>query len=502
MKREDDISTFKGSKTSSKPQGSRWRNQSGVVGKKIWLYSWKNTEGTYPAQWHHKHVIAHYDGRDSPGIMDSTHDTNSLGWLLYTIHCRDPSGSTTPRGFLLTKGHDAIIAQNCLEMILVWCGGHIGWRLRYMVTDDSGAEQKAVRLAFEGGGGVRHLLCTRHSSETLKKKIKDEVVLDHMMAALMHRRTEAGCKDSIAKAKAAANRATKDYIQKHWEHDTQCWAHWARCHYPLLLQSSTTNAAENWHKQLKKRIKGAMKGNYSLLGTFCAIEHTLANYETRASATKISFRSRTTALVELFPTFGFQKLPGPIQVKILDQVSLANPANHPRFDASMVTVPGVTTLDGTVDNADEDLEARPHLAGLPSCTCHWYLQWQLPCQHIWLHHATYGSLTPDHFTQLTTLWEHNGYEVYAELQGPFNEAMDDVIGMPPKVKVEVKYAGERVHNKAWCLIRDLTDLGANQAQMDAGLTAFTNYVNRRLIGLEDFSLSSWWEENRHKYPAD
>ena len=88
------------------------------------------------------------------------------------------------------------------------------------------------------------------------------------------------------------------------------------------------------------------------------------------------------------------------------------------------------------------------------------------------------------------------------MQGPFNEAMDSIIGMPPKAKVEVKYAGERVHNKAWSLVRDLTYLGANQAQMDAGLTAFTNYVNRRLIGLEDFNISSWWEENRHMYPAD
>jgi hypothetical protein len=88
------------------------------------------------------------------------------------------------------------------------------------------------------------------------------------------------------------------------------------------------------------------------------------------------------------------------------------------------------------------------------------------------------------------------------LQGPFDEAMDSVIGMPSKVKVEIKYTGERVTNKAWCLVRDLEDLGANQAQIEAGLTAYTEYVNNRLVGLEDFNLSDWWEANKHKYLPD
>jgi hypothetical protein len=75
--------------------------------------------GDHTTEWYHEEVIAQYDGRDSPGIvfarkdsivklktygylcmMDSTHDTYTLGWPLYTIHSYR---STTPRAFFLLR---------------------------------------------------------------------------------------------------------------------------------------------------------------------------------------------------------------------------------------------------------------------------------------------------------------------------------------------------------------------------------------------------------------
>jgi hypothetical protein len=285
--------------------------------------------GDHTTEWYHEEVIAQYDGRDSPGIvfarkdsivklktygylcmMDSTHDTYTLGWPLYTIHCRDSYGSTTPRAFFLLR---------------------------------------------------------------------------------------------------------------HWRTPKE-----------------------------------------------------------RHNLTKLQFR--TTALGEMLPDFGFERLPGPIQAKILDEVRLGTEENHPNLIPTFVRIPGITKNDvvpagedsvdiadgvaageANVDITDQELEASPLLAGLPSCTCHWYLKWQLPCQHIWLHHALFGSLTPGHFTQLIELWVHNGYEIYSELQGYFDEAMDGVIGMPSRAKVDIKYASERVTSKAWCLVRDLEGLGASGA---------------------------------------
>jgi hypothetical protein len=280
-----------------------------------------------------------------------------------------------------------------------------------------------------------------------------------MLTALKICHTEAGCRESIACAKSSAIPPIAQYIEKYWEVDTQCWAHWARAQFPLLLQSSTTNAAENWHKQLKRRgTKYLMKGTYSLTGAFCAVAETLADYESKANLAKINFRTSTTVLGERFPYFGFEKLPGPIQVMILEQVEQGTEENHPGIIPTQVQIPGITkdtggpALEDDIDTPAPEDEARPLLAGLPSCTCHWYRKWQLPCQHIWLHQELFGLLQPENFTQLITLWECNGYEIYSELQGPFDEAMDSVIGLPSKVKVEIKYTGERVTNKAWCLL--------------------------------------------------
>lgn len=74
-----------------------------------------------------------------------------------------------------------------------------------MLTDDSAVEQKAVREAFEGED-VQHLLCHIHAKRTLRKKVKaatNRDCLGHMLLALKYRRTEAGCRESIAAAKAS-----------------------------------------------------------------------------------------------------------------------------------------------------------------------------------------------------------------------------------------------------------------------------------------------------------
>lgn len=96
-------------------------------------------------------------------LMDSTYNTNKLGWYLYTVMCRDKFGVTVPHAFFLGKHLDAKTAAESLRVIIDWCGGLDGWRLEYMVTDDSAAEQKAVQEAFTvpvlGTCKVQHLLC-------------------------------------------------------------------------------------------------------------------------------------------------------------------------------------------------------------------------------------------------------------------------------------------------------------------------------------------------------
>ena len=90
--------------------------------------------------------------------------------------------------------------------------------MRWFLTDDSAAEQRAVRLAFPGLQGgeteVSHLFCMVHSERTLTRRFnsigKDDKVYKYLLAALKFRRLEATCKESI-KAAMKATRNDADF---------------------------------------------------------------------------------------------------------------------------------------------------------------------------------------------------------------------------------------------------------------------------------------------------
>jgi len=79
-------------------------------------------------------------------LIDSTHKTNQLEWKLFTLMCRDEYASWHPIAHgLLSHEFGELIAELLLA-IKRWCT----WPLRYVLSDDSGAEQRAFRLAFPG----------------------------------------------------------------------------------------------------------------------------------------------------------------------------------------------------------------------------------------------------------------------------------------------------------------------------------------------------------------
>ena len=82
--------------------------------------------------------------------MDSTHNSNSLKWKLFTLMARSEHGRWIPCAYMLSMTEDGNIIGAFLRKVKAWCGGRGAWRLRYIVTDDSAAEQKAVRIAFRG----------------------------------------------------------------------------------------------------------------------------------------------------------------------------------------------------------------------------------------------------------------------------------------------------------------------------------------------------------------
>ena len=144
-------------------------------------------------------------------LMDATHNTNTLKWKLFTVMARSEDGRWIPCAHMLSATEDGNIVGAFLRKIKQWCGGRGAWRLRYMITDDSAAEQKAVRLAFrgleEGEQQVDHFLCRKHSERTLKRELGADSCkksFEHLYKALYYRFSEQGCLDEVHAALNAA----------------------------------------------------------------------------------------------------------------------------------------------------------------------------------------------------------------------------------------------------------------------------------------------------------
>lgn len=193
-------------------------------------------------------------------LMDSTHHTNALKWKLFTLMVRDECGSWIPGAHMLASNEDGNLIGAFLRIIKEWSRG---WRLRYMITDDSAAEQRGVSLAFRGlidsETEVSHFLCRTHSERTLNRKLSGPACLaakKHLYDALYFRKTEMGCDDSIKQAMKAAPINKRAYIEREWAATKKQWAGYARQHSCLLLQCMTTNAVESWHASIKKHANG------------------------------------------------------------------------------------------------------------------------------------------------------------------------------------------------------------------------------------------------------
>ena len=148
-------------------------------------------------------------------LLDATHDTNWLGWKMYTILLRDSVSSWVPAAHILTATQDANVLSRGLVQLKVWCGGntradwygfHSRWDPHYIVTDDSNVEKKAVRDAFPGlaAGGTQplHLLCKVHFERTIRKHFPgdDNAAMRDLLMALRNNRTKASCLQSLEAA--------------------------------------------------------------------------------------------------------------------------------------------------------------------------------------------------------------------------------------------------------------------------------------------------------------
>jgi len=399
--------------------------------------------------------------------MDSTHKTNKLGWYLYTIMVRDEYGAWIPAAHLLTNGEDSDILAEAMRYLKRWSKGQKGqWQPRYFLTDDSAAEQAAVRKAFpglvEGEQEVDHLLCRWHVWQTMTKRIKDHDIIGHLRKAQTLRKTEYGCLEELEAAMALARdlikaqktrgdeaqlvddadrpdlaatavgvedhdpkrqKTTEDkvpagrkkkskglpldeYLQREFYDTRKKWANYNREHSALLKQVTTTNANESFHKAVKRESQGgkAAMAHYSLLGCIKVVHETCCQYDARADRKEEKWFHKKLPINQRYPSL--YKLPYPMQKLISKELDLAETKIQEGAE---------------VRGVNDDM----------SCSCIFSRKYQLPCQHAFYHDNLYQLMTETHWERWIFMFDECGMEVYEGMEQVYViKQIDEEIGAP------------------------------------------------------------------------
>ena len=244
------------------------------------------------------------------------------------------------------------------------------WNPRYAVVDDSAAEQKALRMAFRGlEAGEQELdvfLCVIHSFRTMKRRIPVKIVRQALHSALRSR-TRLGCEENIRRAIQRCPEgypSLVDYVRREWNlENSKKWALWARDHSLVLKQTTSTNAVEAFHKQLKshKNMVGKMS---NFLGVVRAVE--LVNDATLIRRQKaIQTSKKESWITEKYEIL--KQLPSAMQQQLESEY---------------------VSAQNLVNAGDE----TDRIVSNPTCECNFFAKYLLPCQHIFYQEILHGKL--------------------------------------------------------------------------------------------------------------
>lgn len=186
-------------------------------------------------------------------LMDSTHKTNKHDWRLFTLYIRDGYGCWDVGAHFFVSNEDSETIAEGLRIIRNKCPR---WSPRYFLLDQSSAEANSIKQVFPGlRGGEQEceiILCTVHIMRTWISKIYEKKTRETMVLA-MHKTTRIGCDQLLQEAiNTCPVSAIKNYIKRNYTDNVRQWALWARQHSPLLLQTTSTNALESYHSELKR----------------------------------------------------------------------------------------------------------------------------------------------------------------------------------------------------------------------------------------------------------
>jgi len=179
------------------------------------------------------------------------------------------------------------------------------------------------------------------------------------------------CEQAVAAAAAIDNTGnTANYVRTYWLQTASKWAMYARQHCPLLLQVTTTNACEAWHRKLKPGA-GLSKGqvaSHGIYGMILNVMDAAKDVDNRAVVAKSRFRNRKLAVcTKQYEEIG--QLPVPIQKLLARELD---------------SVEERIAKEKEIPSLDENLR----------CHCKFHRQYLLPCRHIFHLDTEIKMLTP------------------------------------------------------------------------------------------------------------
>jgi hypothetical protein len=226
---------------------------------------------------------------------------------------------------------------------------------------------------------------------TLKRKLgtkADAKSRRHLMAALCNRFTLRGARDSVEQAlETAASPEKASYIRREWEASLPMWANCSREHSALLLQVTTTNPNEAYHRSLKalagitKRTKSP---RYSLNGIISVISQCDANYDARAQKQALNWQSKKLSATLDYPWLSGFKYH--VQLLLLDEIKAA------------------------AELAESGADFR--LGENGKCKCRFARAYLLPCRHVIYGFEHLGEIEEPDWSTFVELFDESGFDVY------------------------------------------------------------------------------------------
>jgi hypothetical protein len=208
------------------------------------------------------------------------------------------------------------------------------------------------------------------------------------MAALCSRRTRFGAIESTNEAiRQAGSDESAQYIRANWLPEIEKWGHFARDHSPLLLQVTTTNPIEAFHRSLKslaKLTKLVIRPKYSLAGIISLIRQCALAYDARAQKAAYNWSRKKLSAVIGYPWLDI--FPYQVQLLLLSEIKLAEELAESGTDSSL----------------QDDL----------TCHCRFARSYFLPCRHIILAYHWLGVIEEPNWDNYASQFDESGYEIY------------------------------------------------------------------------------------------